>query len=291
MTGPNPQAANGGRDPEMERALACVPRPKARPEFEQKLRAAFVAATPRPANVPLEDTLEPPPSPRAWAHARRANRYMWAGLAAAILIAVVLVYWKPIDDRWHVLDGTAPGVVRIDGVAFRTEDRDRLSRSLVDARQIATDGTLRIQLGRYYLLELDAGGTLTINPIEQRSGTEPLVFVVERGTLRIAIGPGLVDKDMSVSTIDGVLHAGPVHAPHAASECFAVDKHADGTCFCCEHGPEDITAVQGELKRTMNEDTMCYVYHDGHEMKTGPITPAHLAALHNLEDCAHRIWD
>jgi hypothetical protein len=291
MSGTDPQTANGGRDLELEHALSYVKRPRARAEFERKLHDAFTAATPRPANVPLEDTIEPPPSSRARAHAHRANRYMWMGLAAAVLIAVVLVYWKPTDDRWHVLDGTAPGMVRIDGVSFRTEDRDRLSRSLVDARQIATDGTLRIQLGREYLLELDAGGTLTINPIEQRTGSEPLVFVVERGTLRIATGPGFAEKEMSVSTDDGVLHAARSHTAKAAAESFAVDKHADGTCFCCSHGPEDLTATRDHLKRTMNEDTMSYVYRDGHEMKSGQITPAHLAALHNLEDCAHRIWD
>ena len=111
MSGTTPQTANGGLDPELERALAYVKRPRARPEFEAELREGFLAAKPRAANVPLEDTLEPPPSPRAWAHARRANRYMWAGLAAAILIAFVLVYWKPTDDRWHVLEGTAPGMV------------------------------------------------------------------------------------------------------------------------------------------------------------------------------------
>jgi hypothetical protein len=291
MSGTTPQTANGGLDPELERALAYVKRPRARPEFEAELREGFLAAKPRAANVPLEDTLEPPPSPRAWAHARRANRYMWAGLAAAILIAFVLVYWKPTDDRWHVLEGTAPGMVRIDGVAYRTEDRDRLCRSLADARQIATDGTLRIQLGREYLLELDAGGTLTINPIEQRAGSEPLVFVVERGTVRIATGPGFTDKEMTVSTEDGVMHAARMKVAHAASESFAVDKQASGTCFCCSHGPEDLTTTRDPLKRSMNEDTMCYVYRDGHEMRLGQITPAHLAALHSLEDCAHRLWD
>jgi ferric-dicitrate binding protein FerR (iron transport regulator) len=264
----------------MERALASVLRPAARTEFREELRRNFMSAARRASTTPLFDVVE---EPRAKPSSRRPSGLIWAGLlSAAAAVVVLLVYMKPSDSRWKVLDGSSAGVVHVDGVAIRGEDRERLERSLVEAHEIRSEGRLRLRFADWYLLELAPNSHVALSPIEQRARPEPLTFHVQEGTLRLRTGPSFRGEEMCVTTEDASLRVTGTN--------FAVDRVKDGTCICCLNGSIKVTPPKPQEVETVGGDRTYHVYRDGHPPKRDVIVEAHSGPLHELEELARQLW-
>jgi ferric-dicitrate binding protein FerR (iron transport regulator) len=263
----------------VERALASVRRPAARAEFKEKLCREFSAVPRRDAKTPLFDVVD---EPRPVRSTRRGGRLVWAGLAAAAAVIAMLAYLKPSDSRWRVVEGTAAGVVTIDGVSISSDDRERLERSLVEARNIHAESRLRLRFADWYLLELEPHSDVQLSPIEQRTRTEPLYLQVGKGTLCVCTGPSFRGAEMRIDTDEVSLRVTGTN--------FAVDLVADGTCVCCLHGALKATPSKSKTTEAVGDRRTFHVFKSGEEPKRGEIVERHAEPLHELEELALRLW-
>lgn len=281
MTPPG-QDPRGPSDDEVdvfvERALAAVAPPAARSEFKEKLRREFCSAPRRDPTTPLFDVVDEP-RPRSKGI---PARFVWAGLAAAAALVALIVYFKPADSRWKVLEGTTAGVVTIDGIPIPSDDRARLEKSLVEAHDIHTNVAMRARFGDWYVLELAPDSHVMLSPIEQRARTEPLYFQLAAGSLRVRTGPSFHGDEMRVDTDD--------LSVRITGTTVAVELVDDGTCVCCLTGTVKIVPSKSKTNETLCGSGTYHVFRSDKAPATGEIIDRHAEPLHAIDVLARQLW-
>jgi ferric-dicitrate binding protein FerR (iron transport regulator) len=304
--GPGSDAGSGpsGFDVEIERALACVPRPAAAAEFKARLRSRFLDVDP---DLRAEASLGPAAhSSEARARGPMAGGAGGAGgaraddvwrrrfvslsvIAAAAAVLLALFVLRPRGPRWQVLDGTGAGIAKIDGSPVDTSNRVALADALAGATTLESGtGLLRLRLGDLYLLELDPHSRVALSALDKHSRAEPLSLRAERGALRVQTGPAFPGSSMRVSTSELDLRV--------TGTAFAVDlldsATEQGTCVCCLEGSVEVrSASKIPDARAISAGAMCVVFRDKKAPPLwGEVVEPHARPLRALEEVARTIW-
>lgn len=264
-------------DVEVEKALASVGRPAARPEFRAELRRSFLAVD--PAATAPQAVLATDPARR-----RSVALRVVGLLAAAVILAAGYFLLEPSAPRWKVLDLAEGTVVKADGAPVQTGNRVALARTLQRAREIEVEkGDLIVQIEDISLFDLDAGTRASFVGFDRRTPGAPFELKAMSGRLRGRTGPGFQGRKMMV--------AADLMDVTVTGTAFAVDYEPHGTCICCLHG--DVVMVSkatGPEPHVITPDHMCLIYRDSRSPKWGAPPVHHAVPLRALEQRALEIW-
>lgn len=231
------------RDEHLESALDRVPRPAARPEFKERLRATF-----------LEDAA-PSESPAPLPRLERARRFpiVWPFvLAASVACIVFFVLSRDRELRWRVLDAGESGTVLVDGVRVDVKESERLQDLLQTVQDLETkDATLRLLLRDELVIEL--GPDSHVGQMQFPVGGL-YSMRVDTGSARVCTGPDFRGNKLRVLSRD--LEVGCV------GTLFAVDVEPKGSCLCCLEGTVDCDTRDGRGKLPCAAGKMCFAPQD-----------------------------
>lgn len=162
---------------------------------------------------------------------RSFRRMVWALAAAAILAVTFLL---PEPERWRVqLDGR----VVFDEGEYLPGDEARLAAAMERSGTLETGAARgRIELGDALVVDLLAGGSLSVPPLPVLDGVEPVEFDLGRGEAYLRTSPSYPGNPIVVRTdlADVTLHGTTV----------GVLVDAQGTCVCVADGTARVTSAR-----------------------------------------------
>ena len=290
-------------DPELHNALQQWPRPQARPDFRERLRAEFLAAPfeARAASEVDAQDLGPAPevAPRwgeglpvaeIFAPARSPTRRPWFTLVsvAAIAAAVLLLFQWQDPTGWRVGAASEFTLARVDGQEFSPAQSARLAAALKPGSVIEVEGgSLELLLDTRIALSLAAGSALTLMAVPEPEVLGSIWFEQQRGSLAVVTGPGFVDANLRIRTPDSEVRI--------VGTRFAVDVIAGmGTCVCCDEGSVSVfdqpltqeLVPEGTPEHKLSRGEMSFIFSDHRPTKIGSAMAEHLAPIESLR----QVW-
>ncbi len=286
-------------DPALSGALQHWPRPQARPDFRERLRAEFLA-TPFEARAPLEvepQDLGPAPevAPR-WGEglpvaeiltpALSPARRPWFTLVsiAAIAAAALFLFQWQSPTRWRVGSSSEFTLVRVDGQEFSPAQGARLAAALKPGSVIEVEGgALDLLLDTRVALSLAAGSALSLVAVPESEVLASIWLEQQRGSLAVVTGPGFVDANLRIQTPDSEVRV--------VGTRFAVDVIAGlGTCVCCDEGVVSVfdqpltqdLVPEGTPEHKLSQGEMTFIFSDHRPREIGPAIAEHLAPIESL---------
>ncbi len=290
-------------DPALRKALQHWPRPEARSDFRERLRAEFLAAPfearaseevaaqdlgPAPQvaprwgeGLPVPEILTPALSParRPW--------FTLVSIGAIAAAALFLFRWQS-PTRWTVAASSEFTLARVDGKEFSPAQGEQLAAALKPGSVVEVEGgALDLLLDTRVALSLAAGSTLTLVAVPEPEVLASIWLDQQRGSLAVVTGPGFVDANLRILTPDGEVRV--------VGTRFAIEVIAGmGTCVCCAEGIVSVfdrPLTEGLVPEAAPEHKlaggeMIFVFSDHRPRESGPAIADHLAPLESLR----QVW-
>ncbi len=290
-------------DPALRKALQQWPRPQARPDFRERLRAEFLAA---PFEARAPDEVEAPdlgPAPEVaprWGEglpvaeiltpALSPARKPWFTLVsiAAIAAAALFLFQWQSPTRWSVAASSEFTLARVDGQEFSPAQSLQLAAALEPGSVIEVEGgSLDLVLDTRLALSLAAGSTMSLVAVPEPEVLASIWLDQQRGSLAVATGPGFVDADLRIQSPDSEVRI--------VGTRFAVDVIAGlGTCVCCDEGVVSVfdqpvtqdLVPEGTHEHKLAQGEMTFVFSDHRPRESGRAIAEHLAPIESLR----QVW-
>lgn len=233
---------NRWTDPDLEQAIADLPLPRARPEFERRVRDRFLGRTSPPrasqAPAPRPTAFEPVPSPQPSRWPRRALVAAALLGALGVWVARFRVPARPTDPGWRLSAPLADADLAVDGELLRVP-ADIDSYELPSLGTLETrEGTVRLRRGRDFLIECPPHSRLEVLHLPAANAEIPrTVLALRSGTARVITGPDFPGGELWIET-----EAARVQVTGTQ---FLVEILPEGTCVCCREG---VVRVHPRLK-------------------------------------------
>ena len=266
----------------LERELADLPAPEADPAFRARMRAEFLdgsiaaesddASNARAARSPAPIPLRPERS------ASRTPRWILLA-AAAVLIAVVLVFVNRGGPTLELHELRGDGIVTVDGVEIDTSDRATLARALVPGATVRVPAgvSLLTEFPEIALLE-SVAGTEFVLPEAYPSDGGAVRVDVRRGEVHFVSGPAFAGRTMEFSTPHGMVRI--------TGTVVSIECGENFTCVCVLEGTALVGPDASTLEPVPEGDRMLFL-----EGKDPAISPAAEPHLHALEEFLERSGD
>lgn len=266
------------REREVERLLAELPAPAARPEFRSNLHERFLAGA---ASAPAVDVL---PDERGTAPRARTGRNWkpWIALAAAAAVVATLYLSKPAPRHWQLLPGSSATAALVNGERIPVAEAERIGSALNDARSVAAEGgTLRLCFRDQYAIELPEGARADFASFGNTGGVDAYSLALQGSALRVVTGPGFHGHELHLRSGDAGLRV--------TGTAFALDTAPGGVCICGLEGRIGVLR-KGAAERPLEAGKQCWFPTGGGDLSWGDAQPAHIAPVRELERVAASLW-
>lgn len=214
--------------PEMDKAAEAVrnlPPAQADPKFRKDLRAKFmsgaIAAPPERTAPERPEMPALPPRRQVWP--------VWAGLAAAAMLAVALLTVANRGPAWEVVSGTGLGLAVIDGQDVSLVDLpDGYPIQGGSEITLSPDAGLVLRLDGTALVELTGGTAGQVPGSPGRWWGREVSGRVDFGELRFKSGDSFPGSVVHLTTPEGQVEI--------RGTLVSVQRDSTGTCVCVLEG-------------------------------------------------------
>ncbi|MCY2959739.1 MAG: FecR domain-containing protein [Planctomycetota bacterium] len=274
---PAREPLDGQVDPELQRALERLGRPRARPEFRSALKERFLAgavelAATSEASAPRASTGDGARSSSGSPPPRRRLVLLVSALAAAAAVVLTLFLTKVRAPVWRVDRASTASSVLVDGIAIPLDDEARLAQALGSARELEVrGGSLRLCVRDEAWIQLAEGTRLSQMKF---AAAGPYQLRTDHGSLAVATLPDFSGRGMRVVTEDFDLQV--------TGTVFGVDVDAAGSCLCTLEGSVQCHPAGGAVAKPVPSGQMCFSYRDRRAPAWGAAHEAHLVPLREL---------
>lgn len=264
-------------DAELELLVRSWRVPAARREFHARLRGAFLAAPPALSRARRgEREKSHPPAP---AGRRRVLRPWLIAAAAAVLIAVPLLRTGSTAPTWRAVELQQEVFAEVDGRAISLANAGELTRvfNRGGCSMTLPECTTWFMRSDGLLIRYDSASAVRLaEPIDEE-GREVLVIELKGGALGASMGGGFT----------GVLR---ILTPRGRIElrgrAVAVEWLENGICICCREGQIRICLPDGS-EMLIESGNTGFLPHDSDEVGTLDYV-AHAESLEALHQTAER---